>query len=102
MNVDLLVAAIVVLPAGDWLAVLVMWLVGRGRRIAALRERLRTAFVCSIAATVGAVLGWAYLTHNRLGPDVTLLALCAIVILPSLPSLAWLVQFAMGRFEDEA
>lgn len=100
MNIELLATVILLLPVVDWAAVVVMFTLARTGRVAALHERLRTAFFGAIAASLGALLAVLVLTRTRIGPDAFTAILAVIVIAPSLPSLLWLVQWLRNGFRD--
>jgi hypothetical protein len=100
---DAIAVLLIVVPVVDWLAVLLMTRAlrsasGLGYRPRYLVERRLVAGIIAFTTTLGAILGLARLTGNHIDPEITLVMLVAIMVLPSFANALWLWRVVRGDF----
>jgi len=98
--VDVLSLVFLALPVAAWAAAFLLWQAHRTVPEAHnLGERAVVAVRDALVATVGAVLGLNRLAELHLAPDVTLALLSVALLLVTAYPLAWLIQWARGRWD---
>lgn len=96
---DLLVWALVVLPAFDWAVALILgWLSHRHPRLLTLRERFVTALMLACIATIAAVLGLVRFGVVPVTNAQAISLLLLAMFLASVPAVVWLGLLVTGRF----
>lgn len=96
---DVLIAALIVLPAFDWMAAFILLHVAhRYPHVITLRERTVAAFMLAVVASIAGMLALVRFGVFEV-TNMTMLTLLAVaLILASLPNLFWIALLVTGRF----
>lgn len=99
---DFIALVLVLLPAIDLTAVVLLWRAVKkagDKAGIALKERLTVAIMLWIVVSLNGLLGWAVLLDITLPPGVGLAILATSLILVSMPNLYWLYIYSQNKFK---
>lgn len=98
---EVLTIVAVLSPLVSWLAyVLLRRRSSANPGIRALEERQRLQLLLAFVTTLVCIFAAARVTGTKLPADLVTLLLLAVLLLPGLPGLMWLLQYFRDGFED--